>query len=127
MVADFNKKTIFRALGISFLLLTAFLLFEDAKIYRRKINLKAQIAAYQKQIDDIKKSSQNLKDEIANSDNKDYLEKLAYEQLGQQRPGEKQIIFVMPEEKHQDARPKNFWESFSGWFPAAVDWIKSKF
>ena len=92
MVADFGKKgnreffnnrLLFKAVGILFIAVIVVLIFADFKIYQKKKELAAQITAYQKQIEDIKKSSQTLKDEIANQDNKDYLEKLAYEQLGQ--------------------------------------------
>ena len=85
MVADFKKKgnreffnndLLFKTVGILFLVGICALIFADFKIYQKKQELISQINAYQKQIEDIKKSSQSLKDEIANSNNTDYLEKL---------------------------------------------------
>lgn len=124
----FNKKLLFKAGGIAFLIIIFLLVVADFKIYQKKQKLISQISAYQKQIEDLKKSSQNLKEEIANSDNVDYLEKIAYEQLGEQKPGEKQVIFVMPQEKQEPrAESQNFLNSFSGWLSQSWNWLKSRF
>ncbi len=124
----FSKKFWFKAGGIAFLIIIFLLIVADFKIYQKKQKLISQINAYQKQIDDLKKSSQNLKEEIANSDNPDYLEKLAYEQLGEQKPGEKQVIFVMPEEKQEQKQESKFFlNSFSGWLSQSWSWLKSRF
>lgn len=137
MVADFNKKEnsrpldkdmFFKAGGIIFLIVIFLLIVADVKIYQKKQQLISQINNYQKQIEDVKNSSQNLKDEIANSDNVDYLEKLAYEQLGEQKPGEKEVIFVMPQEEAKTAvEQESFWNKFIGWLSGALQWIKNKF
>jgi cell division protein FtsB len=130
MVADFNKKAnreffnkklLFKTVGIIFLAGIFVLVIADFKIYQKKQELASQVGALQKQIEDIKKSSQTLNDEIANSDNTDYLEKIAYEQLGEQKPGEKEIIFVNPQEKQKAAAsPTNFW---TGWLGQCWNWI----
>ncbi|MCX6718507.1 MAG: septum formation initiator family protein [Candidatus Staskawiczbacteria bacterium] len=137
MVADFNKKAnrkffneklLFQILGIAFLLIAVVLVFADVRIYQKKKELASKINDEQKQIEDIKKSSQNLRDEIANSDNKDYLEKIAYEQLGQARPGETVYSFISPPEKTKPVqKPQNFWDAFTGWLSQSWSWIKSKF
>ena len=123
----FNKQLLFKTLGVVLLVIIFLFIIADFRIYQKKKELNVQINNYQKKIEDIKKSSQNLKDKIANSDNVDYLEKLAYEQLGQQRPGEKQIIFITPEEnqKTTTVEPKNFLDvrSWTGWFSGAWRWI----
>lgn len=134
MIADFSKKRnrefsgkkfLWKAAGILFVLIALFLIFTDYKMYQRKKDLALQVESYQKQIDAIKKSSQDLKDKIANSDNIDYLEKLAYEQLDRQKPGEKQVIFITPQEKpKEEARPESFWTS---WFSGIWSWIKNRF
>jgi cell division protein FtsB len=134
MIADFSKKRnrefsgrklLLQAAGILFLLTSLFLIFADYKIYQKKKDLALQVESYQKQIEAIKKSNQDLKDKIANSDNIDYLEKLAYEQLDRQKPGEKQVIFITPQEKpKEEARPESFWTS---WFSQTWSWIKNRF
>jgi len=137
MVADFNKKgnkeffnekLLFKTIGIIFLLVIIALIFADFRIYQKKQELASQISIYKKQIEDIKKSNQNLKDEIANSDNPDYLEKIAYEQLDEARPGETVYSFVSSKEKPKtNAKTKNSWNDFTSWLSGAEQWIKSKF
>lgn len=139
MITDFSKKqkmkfsaekVALQATGILFFVIILVLIFADIKIYQKKQEVAVQIATLQKQIQDIKNSSQTLKDEIANSNNTDYLEKIAYEQLGEQKPGEKEVIFVAPKEKPKTVvQPQNFWDvkTFSAWFSGAWAWIKSKF
>jgi len=137
MVADFtgkenkdffNKKMLLKTGGIIFLVIIFLLIVADVKIYQKKKQLVSQINNYQKQIEDLKNSSQNLKEEIANSDNPDYLEKLAYEQLGEQRPGEKEVIFVMPaSQESQTVESKNPWDNFTAWLSQSWSWIKSIF
>jgi len=137
MVADFNKKQnreffnnqlLFKTLGIIFIITIAVISVADFRIYQKKKELVSQISAYQKKIADLEKSSQNLKKEIANSDNKDYLEKLAYEQLGEQKPGEQEIIFITPKEKPKAPEtPQNFWSACLGRISHAWGWFKSKF
>ena len=122
-----KKKII---LSIFVLIIIFVLILADFKIYQKKQELNSQISAYQKQIEDIKKSSQTLKDEIANGDNVDYLEKIAYEQLGEQKPGEKEVIFITPPEKPKTVvAPQNFWDAraWLGWLGWSWSWIKSKF
>jgi len=126
----FNKKLLFRTLGILFFVVILALIIADFKIYLKKAELKSQIADYQRQIEEIKKNNQNLKEQIANADDTDYLEKIAYEQLGQQKPGEKQVIFVEPPQKTETVLgQQNFWDAnkWTSWFGKLWQWIKNKF
>lgn len=126
----FTKKFLLQTIGIIFLIVIIILVIFDIKIYLKKKELISQVENYQKQIDSIKKNNQELKDKIANSDNIDYLEKIAYEQLGQQKPGEKEIIFIAPEKKPEITQNKeNFWsrKNLSAWLFGAWQWLKSKF
>ena len=136
MVADFNKKQkgkthsdklAFQIAGILFLVVVVALIFADIKIYQKKKELALQIENYKKQIASIQKNSQTLKDEIANSNSADYLEKIAYEQLGEQKPGETEYIFTSPDKKTQapsNLPSQNFWTS---WISQFWNWLKSKF
>jgi len=139
MVTDFNKKgnreffndkLLFKTIGIIFLIVIFVLILADFKMYQKKQKLISQINIYQKQIEDIKNSSQDLKNKITNADNIDYLEKLAYEQLGEQRPGEKEIIFITPQEKtKENAKSENFWDIklWFSWLNGSWQWISGKF
>ncbi|MCX6723149.1 MAG: septum formation initiator family protein [Candidatus Staskawiczbacteria bacterium] len=124
----FNEKLLFQTIGVVFLLAIVVLIFADIKIYQKEKEVASKIIDYQKQIEDIKRSSQNLKDEIANSDNQDYLEKIAYEQLGEAKPGETVYSFVGGKEKLKTvAKPQNFWGIFTGWLSNAISWLGEQF
>lgn len=139
MVANFNKKQkfevsanqiAFQIAGTLFLIIIFVLIVANLKMYKRSSELTAEIVKNKKQIEDFKKSNQKIKDEIANANNEDYLEKIAYEQLNQQRPGEKEIIFVEPKKKTEQIQTQqNFLNasSWQAWFANAWNWIKSKF
>jgi len=136
MVADFNKKgnrefftekLLFKVVGILLICFIVFMLFEDIKIYRKKLLLTNKINIYKQQIEDIKNSSLNLRNEIANSDSTDYLEKLGYEQFGQTRPGETEYMFIKDAKNVETvAVKKNFWDvsSWFGWLEGAFSWPK---
>ena len=139
MIADFGKKQkgnfpgnkiAFQIAGILFLIIIIALIIADFKMYQRRKELALQIDNYKKQIAEIQKNSQTLKDDIANSGNQDYIEKIAYEQLGEQKPGEKEVIFVAPSKKPAPvSQSENFWsiKYFTDWLSQAWSWIKSRF
>ena len=134
MIADFNKKQknefsskkiAFQVVSILFLVIIIILVFADFKMYLKRKELVVEISNYKKQIEGIKKDNQNLRDEIANSNNQDYIEKIAYEQLGEQKPGESEVIFISPPQKTEPlAKTKN---PGAVWFSQVWQWIKSKF
>jgi cell division protein FtsB len=134
MVANFNKKqkaetsinkVAFQIAGILFLIIFIVLVVADIKMDQRKRELVSEINNYKKQIAAIQKNNQDLKNSIANQNNPDYIEKIAYEQLGEQKPGEKEVIFVAPPKTTEPVvSPKSYWYSRieNSW-----NWIKSKF
>ena len=117
----FNNKLLFKTFGIIFLVVILVLVVADVKMYLKKKQLISQINVYQKQIEDIKKSSQNLNNEITNADNKDYLEKLGYEQFNQTKPGETEYMFIKSEKAVESAPVKK------SWYDNILNWIKNKF
>ena len=139
MIADFNKKEnsdffndklLFKTVGIIFIVVILVLVVVDIKMYYKKRELALKLNTYQQQIEDIKKSSQILENEIINADDKDYLEKVAYEQLNQAKPGETIYSFVdSPKETDNTTKSKSFWDikSWLGGLSNGFNWLKSKF
>ena len=135
MIADFKKKQkadssggkiAFQAAGILFMAIIAVLVISDIKIYQKRQELTLEIANYQKQIEDIRNSSKTLKDEITNSNNQDYIEKIAYEQLGEQKPGENEVIFITPPDKKTESNPQPQNSSWMSWLSGKWNWIKNE-
>ena len=66
----------------------------------------------------------SLKKGIENSNNQDYIEKVAREELDLQKPGESVVSFIRPDDngKNQNqnddwlAGVGNLWDSFINWF-----------
>jgi cell division protein FtsB len=124
----FNEKLLFKTVGIIFLIIILVLILSDFKIYQKKKELAVQISTYKKQIEEIKKNNQNLKNEIVNADNTDYLEKLGYEQFGETKPGETEYIFVQSQKKAEATlKAENFWSAkyWADWFYGIGQWIKN--
>lgn len=126
----FSNKLLLKAGGILFLIIAVVLIYADFKIYQKKQELTAQLNNYKKQIEELQKRNETLKDEITNSDNPEYIEKIARDQENLQKPGEKVVSFIMPgqqenqENKAEKASGKINW---LGWVSWPWDWIKSMF
>ncbi len=124
----FKKEILIKITGIILLAFVAFMLFENFKIYQREKELKIQIETYKKQMEEIKQSTQNLKDEIANSNSVDYLEKIGYEKFVLVRPGETEYMFIetVPEVEVKEIKP-DFWKSVTDSIFNAWQWLKNRF
>lgn len=135
-----RKKPVSRILlpaaGIILCIIVAVLVLINFHIYKQKRELISKIKHYQNQIESIKKANQGLKYNIKNADNIDYLEKIAYEQLGEQKPGEQAVIFVAPEQKQKESDSSDaYWtgqflsplNGVGGWLQGFWNWIKSRF
>lgn len=129
----FSNKLLLKAGGVLFLIIAVVLIYADFKIYQKKQELTAQLNNYKKQIEEIQKRNETLKDEIINSDNPEYIEKIARDQENLQKPGEKVVSFIMPgqqeNQENKSEKKENFWSrtSWLGWLSQPWNWIKSKF
>lgn len=139
MVMDFDKKRkrefsldkfLLKVGGVLLLVIVLALVVADFRIYKKRQTLLKQIDAYNKQIEEIKQRNVSLKEQITQSDNKDYIEKVGREELNLQKEGEKVVSFIMPEQKPQNQNQKeSFWSTsmWFGWIGQSWTWIKSKF
>lgn len=133
MVADFVKKQkgrdsqiLLKALAIIFVALAVYLIVANIRLYQKKKELVSEIHNYTEQIKKIEDSNKNLQAEIANTGNTDYIEKVAREEGGMQKPGEKVVSFVMP--KAQTAKPQpvksTFLASLNDFWQKIVDFFR---
>ncbi|MEK7541155.1 MAG: septum formation initiator family protein [Patescibacteria group bacterium] len=129
MVANFKKKqkrdasdSFFSShfIKIFLLIIIIFLVFADIKVYkdRRKFNL--QIDSLKEKIQTIQKKNNILEQGIDRADDKDYIEKVAREELDLQIQDEKVVSFIMskPQQKEEINISKNYWnpKNWLGWF-----------
>jgi len=140
MIAEFNKKEKRRFLGFSLffkigsvllILFSIFLAYSDIKIYKKQKQLSLETINYQKQLKEIQEKNKSLEQGINQSDDAEYIEKVAREELGMQKPGEKVVAFVNQEQKPEDLQTQNQQESkpnpWFGWITQSWNWILSKF
>lgn len=136
MVSDFNKKqkrefSANKLLVISgailFLVIALLLFFANFKIYLKKQELIKEVNSYKKQIEEIQKKNKTLEEGIVKADDKDYIEKIAREELDMQKEGENVVAFVMPENSAtQEKKTESFWSInyWFGWLGQLWNWIK---
>ena len=125
MVADFKKnknKSLFKKIilavgGMVILSLLVFLIIANINVYKKRTELNSKIEDLKNRISDIKNSNEHLEQGILKTDNDEYIEKVAREELNLQKEGEKAVSFIMPDEKnHQnDLSKKNIFDSWLGW------------
>lgn len=139
MISKFKKKQkssfspedfFLKTAGILLLIVAAVLIFANFQMFKKKRELAWQINDYENQIQELENRNVILKEEIANSDNPEYIEKIAREESDMQKPGEKVVSFVEqnPEQKEAPVQENvwnpNFW---FGWVGQSWNWLKNIF
>ena len=136
MVTDFKKnkkvdasKTAVLILGIILLVgLCIYVSIATFHIYQKKKELLSEMQDLQKQIQDIKAKNNQLQLGISNTDNSQYIEKVAREELDLQKPGEKVVSFIMPSPEPQKTtvEKKNTFQVWLSYLGNTWQWIKRK-
>lgn len=126
MVANFKKKqksdgpdNFFSSpfIKIFLLIIIIFLIFADIKVYKDRKKLNLQIDNLKERIEEIKKKNNTLEEGIARADDKDYIEKIAREELGLQIEDEKVVSFIMQKsQQEQEVIPDNNFFNIKNWF-----------
>ena len=138
MIANFKKKqksnstdSFFSSpfIKIFFLIIIIFLVFADIKVYKDRKKLNLRIDNLKERIQEIKDKNNILEQGIAKSDDKDYIEKIAREELDLQTKDEKVVSFIMPkdqqkEEVSPDSGFLNF-KNWLGWLSNSWQWLIS--
>ncbi|MBI3631591.1 MAG: septum formation initiator family protein, partial [Candidatus Staskawiczbacteria bacterium] len=116
MISNFKKKqnsntpaSFFSSpfVKIFILIVIVFLIFANIKVYKDKKKFDFQINTLKEKIQSIQKKNDILEQGIARADDKDYIEKIAREELDLQMKDEKVISFVMPKEKQKEETNAN--------------------
>ena len=137
MVPKFQKKkkgfaprhTWLHVGGVVVLIVSAVLVVANIKMYQKKQAFLAQVTNLKNQIEDIQSRNSQLNKGISQSDDQDYIEKVAREQLDLQKPGEKAVSFVAAPDTTVQTSDNNqasvqYW---FGWIGASWQWIKNNF
>lgn len=106
------QTILFKAGAVALILIAILLIISDVKIYQKKRQLTLQIENLKAKIQDLETKNISLKDGIERSDDNQYIEEVAREELDLQKPGEAVVSFVTAEkEPEQDnEKKKNFFQ-----------------
>ena len=107
-------------LGVLVFSLAIFLFISNWRISQRRTKLYSQIELLERQIQHLIEENIRIEEEIAFTEEEDFLARIAREGLGLKKPGEQVIIVLPPEEiepKEQEQVEKSFWQR-------ALDWLK---
>jgi len=114
-----KKKKSFQEIFLSVLFvfftlaIIGLLTVSNLKIRERRKELLSQIETLEKEIQNVEKKNQELKDGISESQTEDYLEKEAREKLGLKKPGEEVVAIkkIQSEEKQKEQKEeKSLWQ-----------------
>jgi len=136
MVANFRKKqksgtpdSFFSSpfIKVGFLIIIIFLIFADIKVYKEKNKLDRQIDNLEKKIQTMQDKNNMLEEGIARSDDREYIEKIAREELDLQMKDETVVSFIMPKQQEDENKEadKNYWnpKNWLGWFSSIISGI----
>lgn len=125
----FVKANVFLIfVAIVLLVAVAYLVFYNIKINRMKEKVDYQIQTLEQQIKDLNDKNESLQQGIEHSDDQEYIEKVAREELSLKKEGEKVVGFIMPPgeengvEQNNRWQPKNWWSNIKNLW----SWILSK-
>jgi cell division protein FtsB len=132
MVSDFPKKQknnddnlLLKGLITGFVILMLVLVVANFKLYQKKKYLAVQLKNYADELKRIENDNIKLKKEIDNTENIEYIEKVAREENNMKKPGEKVVSFIMPKEAEVNKLQENkswtaglasFWQGILGIF-----------
>lgn len=99
------------------MIFSVLLVVANVRIYKKKQQLNAQIQSLENKIAETKARNNELKVGIEKSNDEQYIEKVAREELDLQKPGESVFSFVKPEEENQEEKnkQKNIFQAWLGW------------
>lgn len=101
-----SQQTIFFSLvwGLLLFLVIAFLIISNWRINQKRSELNLQIRHLQDEIEILEKRKEELKAGISQVSDQDYLEEVAREKFGLQKPGEEVVVVLPPPEEEKEAK-----------------------
>ena len=107
---------------IIILVITGFLIFSNIKINQKKDKIDIQLAALEKEISNLQEKNKELKEGISSVGDESYIEKIARQDMGLQKEGEKVVSFITPSEQEETKEKQSSWGPGDWW-----QWIKKLF
>ncbi len=124
-----SRQIIFKLGAFFVILVVVILIIADIRLYDRKKLVDAQTQALQGKIQSMQDQNDALKEKISNTDNSQYIDKVAREDFDLQKPGEKVVSFIVPQSQPQEVNsaPKSGFQIWLGWVSGSWNWVKGLF
>ncbi len=118
------KKMLIMLGGVCLLLIATGLVVASINMYQKKRELSYQVKSLENKMLQMQQKNQELKQGIAKSDDEQYIEKVAREELDLQKPGEKVFSFIRAEKEAsaEVEQSVNFWQAWVAWVAGIVQW-----
>lgn len=130
MLPNFRKKQksdapshlLLKAGVVLILCISIVLIFINIRMFQKRSQLNRQVSDLKTKIENLKASNSDLEEGISKSDDINYIEKVAREELDLQKPGEKVFSFIKaPAQEENSNSEKSKWPTWIGW---VVGWFK---
>ncbi|MBI2050079.1 MAG: septum formation initiator family protein [Candidatus Staskawiczbacteria bacterium] len=98
----------------------------NVRVYKEKRKFDLQVVSLEKKIEGLRQKNSQLEQKIARSDDKDYIEKIAREELNLQMPSEKVITFLLPELQQGEINSSGSFlniKNWLGWISNSWQWV----
>ena len=96
----------------------SYLIFSNIKIRQKRAQNLSKIESLKEEIRVLEEKKKELEEKSSKAESREYLEKIAREQLGMKAPGEEVVVVNKEEQENQtqqEAEKKNFWNPIIWW------------
>ena len=114
IISDLKRKVILGGL----IFLVVFMLYTNIKILEERKRAEKELFKIEEQIKEEEKEKDKYNFQLGKSNTEEYLEKVAREELGLQKPGEQVVIIKKQEEekRSEQIEDQGFVEKIFNWF-----------
>lgn len=97
-----------------------FLLYSNAKIFQKRTDLGNELEKLDNSVETLSKEKDSLKFSLGETYSDEYLERVAREDLGMQKPGEKVVVIKKSGSEEEKGKEDNVLQNIINWFNSLI-------
>jgi len=98
----------------------SFLIYSNAKIFQKRTELGKELEKLDASVETLSKEKDLLKFRLGETYSQEYLEKVAREDLGMQKPGEKVVVIKKSSSEAEQGKENNILQNILNWFNSLI-------